>query len=745
MLDGLLGRGGFSSKCKSLIKPTRTRIEVLRRRAEAKQRFLKEDLAKLLANGLDVNAYGRTEEFIAGLNLLSCYTFIDQSCEYILKQLSVMQKLGQCPEEFRETVASLMFAAARFSDLPELRDLRDVFQERYGSGLECFVNQVFVEKLASKPPAVEKRIKLLQDIAAEFSIQWDSKGFKERMDKPSTLAQDQAKKLGPLSVADDKYKLPNGNNVFRKNDQRSKERIEHAHKEAALHNGGNVIVRNIPFVGREEKCSKERIEHAHKEAPSHNDGNVNVWNIPFVGREEKRPKERIEHAHKEHTLHNDGNVIFRNIPFVGREEKRPKERIEHAHKEPALPDDGNVHVRRKELLDIPIVGRDEKRGYKHEVLISKAENDGYFSKAKQESASEKNGFGKNDTPSSLKSSGSSYHDRKPEGFDDAKVNRGRKERHGYKQEPVTNRAETIETENDDDRLFKGRQEFAAKKHGSSIGADPTHFMIKSPRSSRDRRPEIRNNDRVNGDEDIGVKLTRKVQVEEVVRLKSCYNGSLPPPYVKSNIPPPYSKPINADKIHKKQDSPYHEHGARDDLSPHIVSNSDHGVGNDVPLPKPRSIRRKHSKSSSSHDDVGSSEDARIVKRISSSRRKERKGLQILFDDEHYHKDEEEKMMDKLLLHYSKKPSAYDVGKLRKKKSRSNTSKSPHHRSMDEAEIIVPPTRSISLPHEQSGESESKKVYARANSFQPDNQAPHVHPKLPDYDDLAARFAALRGG
>lgn len=36
----------------------------------------------------------QTEEFIAGMNVLCCYTFIDQSCEYILKQLSVMQKLG---------------------------------------------------------------------------------------------------------------------------------------------------------------------------------------------------------------------------------------------------------------------------------------------------------------------------------------------------------------------------------------------------------------------------------------------------------------------------------------------------------------------------------------------------------------------------------------------------------------------------------------------------------------------------
>ncbi|KAM0026257.1 hypothetical protein Hdeb2414_s0020g00556031 [Helianthus debilis subsp. tardiflorus] len=40
MLDGLLGRNGFSSKwvrnLKSLIKPTRTRIAALRRREEAK-------------------------------------------------------------------------------------------------------------------------------------------------------------------------------------------------------------------------------------------------------------------------------------------------------------------------------------------------------------------------------------------------------------------------------------------------------------------------------------------------------------------------------------------------------------------------------------------------------------------------------------------------------------------------------------------------------------------------------------
>lgn len=55
----------------------------------------------------------------------------------------------ECPEECRETVASLMFAAARFSDLPELRELRDAFQQKYGTGLDVFVNQkvMFLHRL----------------------------------------------------------------------------------------------------------------------------------------------------------------------------------------------------------------------------------------------------------------------------------------------------------------------------------------------------------------------------------------------------------------------------------------------------------------------------------------------------------------------------------------------------------------------------------------------------------------------
>ncbi|KAF8034367.1 hypothetical protein BT93_C0615 [Corymbia citriodora subsp. variegata] len=73
MLDGLLGRG-FAAKCKSLIKLTRSRIDVIRRKRQATQKFLKKDMADLLANGLDVNAYGRVSD--------SCYVALSMARDF---------------------------------------------------------------------------------------------------------------------------------------------------------------------------------------------------------------------------------------------------------------------------------------------------------------------------------------------------------------------------------------------------------------------------------------------------------------------------------------------------------------------------------------------------------------------------------------------------------------------------------------------------------------------------------------
>lgn len=67
------------------------------------------------------------------------YFFLNQKLKYLHNWFHFLH--SGCPEECRVAVSSLMFAAARFSDLPELRDLRQIFQERYGNSLDCYVNQ----------------------------------------------------------------------------------------------------------------------------------------------------------------------------------------------------------------------------------------------------------------------------------------------------------------------------------------------------------------------------------------------------------------------------------------------------------------------------------------------------------------------------------------------------------------------------------------------------------------------------
>ncbi|KAK9947707.1 hypothetical protein M0R45_003319 [Rubus argutus] len=621
MLDGLLGRG-FGSKCKSLIRLTKTRIDVIRRKRNATQKFLKKDIADLLANGLDINAFGRAEGLTVEVMLSSCYDFVERCCDVVLKHLTVMQKQGECPDECKEAVSSLMVAAARFSDLPELRDIRQLFQERYASSLEYCVNQKFVENIASKPPTLEKKIQLMKEIALEFSINWDSKAFEQRMSTPPAFIQDKPKTYGALPVSDDKRKLSNGKGAVPK-----VHKHDHLSTERRLDpNGGHKLQNNKEGIAlkMDELNDQTRHRPLGKEYKSLN------------GREGSL-KEKDDHG-----------ILF-------------QERQEVAHK--------------------------------YEARI-----------------------GKEDAPPKPVRLGSSSRGKGPE-------------RH--------NEVENSVPKGDCPDTLRHVQPNVAGPPVNSIGKD-----------------------------------------EGTPKLKPFSNYGLPPPYVKSNVrakdrkheanldsvhdssqtagistdPAAYNRAFADNVLERVQLGRDHERRVTPKVDGHDHE-KDHVHQDDIPtsnIPKPRSARRRPSRSRSSTNDAGNSEDTGVAmsKSRSRSRRRDesRRGLQLLFDDDHHHRnDDEERRIDELLLHYSKKPSNYEPGQSRRKSKSRHASRDK--RGEEESESVLTHVRSVSLPHEQlSGPSETPKVFARAASFQPDgsNPARHVHPKLPDYEDLAAKFAALRG-
>ncbi|KAF7848874.1 hypothetical protein BT93_L1476 [Corymbia citriodora subsp. variegata] len=680
MLDGLLGRG-FAAKCKSLIKLTRSRIDVIRRKRQATQKFLKKDMADLLANGLDVNAYGRAEGLLVELTLSSCYDFVELCCEFLLKHMSTMQKQSECPEECREAVSSLMFAAARFSDLPELRDLRKIFQERYENSLDCFINQEFSNKLAGKPSTLEKKVKLMQDIASEFSIRWDARAFEQRMSKPSSTVREQPKDHGLLSHAPDHSKLTNA--------------------------------KYIPSKG--EKL-----------------------NFP--------PKQSFEEV-------DEGQRFRNNMVANGfrRNDLNPQPKLWNEFED--------VVISRKDDHDTQ-QGRPGLTSYKNEEGASlkqvKSGASSHERRHKDTNGTPRGRLGhssykieEDSSPKPIKS-GASSHER---GYQDADALK-----HQHRRERTV-----LEREHGDGSLH-WKQGTLPSSAGTYIKTDVKHA------------PSANDN---NGNEDRAANSLRKAKGGEIERS-----------YCKSPLPPPYVKPNG--KYGSKSESTFE--GSKVPSTPkseirgpfiekvHLGSSCLDDEGKDVgsarvtshgdnkqfpyqdsmpgyPIPKPKSTRRKHSKSRSAHDEIDY-EDAHTGRRPSRSRRRDdsRRGLQILFDDERDQKDEEERIMDKLLMHYSKKPSAYEPGKVRRKSrsrrahgSGTDVGGSPVDSSRpkydEDPEVVALPPRSVSLPREQmTTPLEPAKVFARAASFQSGgpNPARHVHPNLPDYDDLAARIAALRG-
>ncbi|GLT62180.1 hypothetical protein SLA2020_348370 [Shorea laevis] len=291
MFDGLL-KSKFYSKCKSNINLLKKRLEVIRKKKSAVLKYLKNDIADLLRNGLDTNAYGRAEGLLVEQNMSACYEFIETFCGCISSHLSAMQKTEElkekgkdrdgeerdCPEECKEAVPSLMYAAARFSDLPELRDLRTMFTERYGNSLESYTNKEFFERLRSNPPTKEMKIQLLQDIAQESKIGWNSKGLEQKL--YTTAPKQDHPKCGSLSNMDDekwkknKADAPKGGSLSNMDDEKWKKNKDDAVPERDNLNAGNRLSNGKGFITKRKDSDlnfhgrKDVIDDRHRKPSS---------------------------------------------------------------------------------------------------------------------------------------------------------------------------------------------------------------------------------------------------------------------------------------------------------------------------------------------------------------------------------------------------------------------------------------------------------------------------------------------
>ncbi|GER29314.1 regulator of Vps4 activity in the MVB pathway protein [Striga asiatica] len=181
------------SKCKTMAKMAVARVKLLRNKREVVIRQMRRDIAMLLESRQDATARIRIEHVIREQNIMAANELIEIFCELVVARLSIIAKQRECPADLKEGISSLIFAAPRCSDIPELLSIRDVFQKKYGKDFvsaatdlrpNAGVNRMLIEKLSVKTPSGEIKMKVLKEIAKEFQVEWDTAESEEELLKP---------------------------------------------------------------------------------------------------------------------------------------------------------------------------------------------------------------------------------------------------------------------------------------------------------------------------------------------------------------------------------------------------------------------------------------------------------------------------------------------------------------------------------------------------------------------------------
>ncbi|CAN6559849.1 unnamed protein product [Malus baccata var. baccata] len=185
-----LFNGAFdSSKCDKTIVLVVDRIRKLRKRKEEDIVKMRNKISARLQCGQDpinktCTARILIEDLIREENILEAYLLIKGFCNLVRGRLSVIQVQRECPENLKQAISSLIFAAKKcFHEIPELLTLEKIFKKKYGSDFVLAVTQtncvtpVMVEKLLNRNSTDEEIEKIILQLAKPCNINGEQQAW----------------------------------------------------------------------------------------------------------------------------------------------------------------------------------------------------------------------------------------------------------------------------------------------------------------------------------------------------------------------------------------------------------------------------------------------------------------------------------------------------------------------------------------------------------------------------------------
>ncbi|XP_065856317.1 uncharacterized protein [Euphorbia lathyris] len=192
LLNQLFNRGVFGTKCKTCLNLAISRMKLLQNKRDLQLKHMRKEIAQFLQAGQEAIARIRVEHVIREQNIWAAYEILELFCEFVLARVPILENQKECPVELREAIASIIFAAPRCSEVPELLQIKNLFAAKYGKEYvmaaselrpDSGVNRAIIENLSVNAPSAESRLKVLKEIAQEYNLAWDPSGTEAELCK----------------------------------------------------------------------------------------------------------------------------------------------------------------------------------------------------------------------------------------------------------------------------------------------------------------------------------------------------------------------------------------------------------------------------------------------------------------------------------------------------------------------------------------------------------------------------------
>ncbi|KAL2509612.1 uncharacterized protein Fot_33259 [Forsythia ovata] len=174
-LRAFLGKDSRTTKFRSNINLTTARLSILKNQRRARCSVARSDVVELLKLGNHDRALLRVEQVIKEQNMLDVFSIIEGYCHLLIDRVNLVQQQKVCPDELKEAVSSLVYAATRCGELPELQEIRAIFTSQFGkefaaSAIELHNGCIIIQKLSTSVPSLENKMKVLKEIGSEYNI-----------------------------------------------------------------------------------------------------------------------------------------------------------------------------------------------------------------------------------------------------------------------------------------------------------------------------------------------------------------------------------------------------------------------------------------------------------------------------------------------------------------------------------------------------------------------------------------------